>query len=96
MNHAPESAHYDSLTGISNEPNLYCEEIRTDEENSDTAVEAFDLTRERETQREKEIAWKASKLKCRQLERKYECDVVVRKQRGDRRKAEIRPVTSKN
>lgn len=53
MDHAPESAHYDSLTGISNEPNLYCEEIGTDEENSDTAVEAFDLTRERNAKRER-------------------------------------------
>lgn len=54
MDHAPESAHYDSLTGISNEPNLYCEEIGTDEENSDTAVEAFDLNkREKRKERKK-------------------------------------------
>lgn len=67
MDHAPESAHYDSLTGISNEDILYCEEIGTDEENSDTAVEAFDLVtrgnaeRERETkQREKRRSWNAA------------------------------------
>lgn len=53
MDHAPESPHYDSLTGISNEPNLYCEEIGTDEENSDTAVEAFDLTREKRKERKR-------------------------------------------
>lgn len=71
MDHAPESAHYDSLTGISNEDILYCEEIGTDEENSDTAVEAFDLVTRGNAERERdETAWKASKLKCRQLERK--------------------------